>query len=282
MIKSILAAGAAATMAVTPAMAGQFNDVEPTNWAYGAIETLQARYGCAVGYPNGSFKPGRAASRAEVAALVAHCLDNITSYADAKDAALAAALRAEFQKEIADLDTRVTDLEVAQEKKARGVGNYVGLGVLLNRQGVSTDEYSEDRTISGITVQGRYAVTNRFSVRPYLNGVADPSSSIGAAGGALVTYDQSIASRVLSDGSKVSAANLYGGVGYQVPFVNNTDSNYQAAVGDRGQVVLVAGVEGRVTDSLVGFLDLKFPTTKTEGTTAAYSPVLTTGLGFKF
>ena len=79
---------------------------------------------------------------------------------------------------------------------------------------------------------------------------------------------------------------MYAGAGYQIPFVNNTDANYQSAVGNRGQVVLALGVEGRITNSLVGFADLKFPTTNAANsygaTNGTYSPVFTTGLGFKF
>jgi len=84
----------------------------------------------------------------------------------------------------------------------------------------------------------------------------------------------------------VSRANIYTGVGYQIPFVNNTAANFQSAVGEKGQVVLALGVEGRITNSLVGFADLKFPTTNAANsygaTNGTYSPVFTTGLGFKF
>jgi hypothetical protein len=44
----------------------------------------------------------------------------------AADAALAAALRAQFSKEIAATNTRVSALEVAAAQKAQGVGNYSG------------------------------------------------------------------------------------------------------------------------------------------------------------
>jgi hypothetical protein len=75
-------------------------------------------------------------------------------------------------------------------------------------------------------------------------------------------------------------------VGYQVPFTNNTLSNYQSAIGEKGQVVLALGLEGRITNSLVGFADLKLPTTNAGnaygGSGATYSPVFSTGLGFKF
>lgn len=266
---------------------GQLRDVQPTEWSYQAISNLVSRYGCVAGYPNGTFRPGQPATRAELAALTNACLDRITEFYTAADAQLAAALRAEFAREIGATNKRVTVLEVAAAQKAQGVNNYLGAGVLLNKQGVNGNGYTENRTVAGATIQGRYAVKtfsnqNAVSVRPYANFVGTPAGQIGAGGGALASYDLSIAKAA----SGVSKANIYGGVGYQIPFVNNTDANFQSAVGEKGQVVLALGVEGRLTNSLVGFADLKFPTTNAGNsygaTNATYSPVFTTGLGFKF
>jgi hypothetical protein len=287
MIRSFIAATAIAATAV-PAMAqvtsvSQLRDVQPTEWSYQAVSNLIARYGCVAGYPNGTFQPGQPATRAELAALTNACLDRITEYQTEADAKLAAALRAEF----ASVNTRVIALETAAAQKAQGVNNYLGIGVLLNKQGVDGNGYTADRTISGGTLQARYAVKNfrnqnAVSLRPYLNAVAGPSGNIGTAGGALVSYDWSISKAA----SGVSRANIYTGVGYQVPFVNDAEANFQSAIGDRGQVVFALGVEGRLTNSLVGFADLKFPTTNAANsygaTNGTYSPVFTTGLGFKF
>jgi hypothetical protein len=291
--QNIIAAGVVAASSIAaPAMAQvtsvkQLNDVQPTQWSYQAITNLVERYGCVAGYPNGTFRPGQPATRAELAALTNACLDRISEYQSAADAALAAALRAEFAKEIAATNTRVSALEVAAAQKAQGVGNYLGVGVLLDQQGVAGNGFSAQKTVSGATIQARYAVKNftnlnAVSVRPYANLVGSPAGQIGAGGGALVSYDWSI-SRAKSG---VSRANVYAGAGYQIPFVNNTTSNYQSAVGNRGQFVLALGVEGRISNSLVGFADLKFPTTNAANsygaTNGTYSPVFTTGLGFKF
>jgi len=292
MIRSFVAAGIAAATIAAPAMAqvtsvSQLRDVQPTEWSYQAIANLVERYGCVAGYPDGTFRPGQPATRAELAALTNACLDRITEFYTEADAKLAAALRAEFSREIGATNARVTALEVAAARKAEGVNNYLGAGVLLNKQGVDGDEYTAERTIAGGTVQGRYAVKtftnqNAVSLRPYLNAVAGPSGDIGTAGGGLVSYDWSLA----KGASGVSKANLYTGVGYQIPFVNHAEANYQSAVGEKGQVVFAVGLEGRLTNSLVGFADLKFPTTNAGnaygGEDAPYSPVFTTGVGFKF
>jgi hypothetical protein len=276
---------AAITLATTPAMAqvtsvGQLRDVQPTEWSYQAVSNLVTRYGCIAGYPNGTFKPGQPATRAELAAMTNACLDRISEFQTAADAQLAAALRAEFSKEIGATNARVTVLEVAAETKAKGVGNYVGVGVLLNN--VGTGENPND-VISGATLQGRYVVknfanANAVSVRPYINAVAGPNSQIGAAGGVTATYDFAIAKTAAG----VSKANIYAGAGYQVPFTNNTEANAQNAVGQSdGQAVFVLGAEGRLTNSLIGFANLLFPT-NTSANGGSYSPVFSTGLGLKF
>lgn len=278
MIKSIFASSIAAVSIAAPAMAVPLSDVQPTNWAYAAIQSLNDRYGCIAGYPNGTFQPTKATTRAEAAALVNACIDRISEYQNAADAQLAAALKAQAAQ-WSGVNARVAKLELADAQKKAGVGNYLGLGVALNSVGTGSDP---SNVVSGGTLQGRYAVknfsnNNAVSIRPYINAVAGPDSQIGAAGGVTATYDFSIARK-----AGVSAANIYTGVGYQVPFVNDTQANAQNAVGlSNGQAVFVLGAEGRLTNSLVGFADLKFPT-NTSANSGSYSPVFTTGLGFKF
>jgi len=168
-----------------------------------------------------------------------------------------------------------------QTAKAAGVGNYVGAGVAVNSQGVDGNSFGSNRVVSAATLQGRYVATgfsngNSVSVRPYVNFAGGPNGQIGSGGGLLASYDFSVA----KNRTGVSTANVYLGAGYQIPFVNGVDSNFQSAVGNRGQFVGAVGVEGRLTDALVGFADLKFPTTNSG--TGSYSPVFTAGVGLKF
>jgi uncharacterized protein (UPF0261 family) len=60
----------------------QFSDVQPTDWAYQALSNLVERYGCVAGYPNGTFRGGRAMTRYEAAALMNACLDRVTEVTD--------------------------------------------------------------------------------------------------------------------------------------------------------------------------------------------------------
>jgi hypothetical protein len=286
---------AVATFAVSaPAFAGQFSDVQPNNWAYQAILQLRDNYGVAKGYPDGTFRAGQPATRAELAALVNATLDEITTYIDSKDASLAQALRAEFNTELNALrvqqdktSAKVQAIETAAAVKSQGVGNYVGAAVLLNQQGQVGGGKDAGSVVSGATIQGRYEVASlgrdAISVRPYVNFAAGPNSQFGAAGGVLATYDWSIARTQITPNRSVSAANIYLGGGGQIPFVNGTQSNTQSAIGQTGQAIFVTGVEGRLTDTLVGFADVKWPTTNAGASGGgSYSPVFTTGIGFKF
>jgi len=284
MLKTFFAASVAAASFAAPAMAqvtsvSQLKDVQPTEWSYAAISNLVSRYGCVAGYENSTFKPGQPASRAELAALVSACIDRISEFQNAQDAQLAAALKTQAAQ-WSGTQATVAGLVAERDAKNQGVGNYVGIGVLLNN--VGTGENPND-VISGATLQGRYAVknfanANAVSVRPYINAVAGPNSQIGAAGGVTATYDFAIAKTAAG----VSKANIYTGVGYQVPFVNGVESNAQNAVGlSDGQAVFVLGAEGRITNSLAGFANLLFPT-NTSANEGSYSPVFSTGLGWKF
>ncbi len=85
---------------------GQFSDLRPTDWAYQALSNLIERYGCVAGYPDGTYKGGRAMTRFEAAALLNACLDRVTEVTDEHKK-----LMAEFEKELAVLKGRVDGLE---------------------------------------------------------------------------------------------------------------------------------------------------------------------------
>jgi hypothetical protein len=57
----------------------QLSDVQPTDWAFQALQNLVERYGCIAGYPDGTFRGNRALTRYEFAAGLNACLDAITS-----------------------------------------------------------------------------------------------------------------------------------------------------------------------------------------------------------
>jgi Carbohydrate-selective porin, OprB family/S-layer homology domain len=97
----------------------QFSDVQPTDWAFQALQSLVERYGCIAGYPNGTYRGNRALTRYEFAAGLNACLDRVneliaTATADLvtkQDLATLQRLQEEFSAELATLRGRVDTLE---------------------------------------------------------------------------------------------------------------------------------------------------------------------------
>ncbi len=97
----------------------QLSDVQPTDWAFQALQSLVERYGCIVGYPDGTYRGNRALTRFEFAAGVNACIDRITELLQAaiadtvtrEDLAILQRLQEEFSAELAILRGRVDALE---------------------------------------------------------------------------------------------------------------------------------------------------------------------------
>ncbi|MCC3417046.1 MAG: iron uptake porin [Microcoleus sp. PH2017_01_SCD_O_A] len=97
----------------------QLSDVRPTDWAFQALQSLVERYGCIVGYPDGTYRGNRALTRYEFAAGVNACLDQVTkqissatsTFVTKDDLAILQRLQEEFAAELATLRGRVDGLE---------------------------------------------------------------------------------------------------------------------------------------------------------------------------
>ncbi|MFM7424799.1 MAG: iron uptake porin [Elainella sp.] len=97
----------------------QLADVQPTDWAYQALQSLVERYGCIVGYPDGTYRGTRALTRFEFAAGLNACLNRIDELLAASTADLVTKeelatrerLRSEFANELALLRGRMDGLE---------------------------------------------------------------------------------------------------------------------------------------------------------------------------
>ena len=97
----------------------QLSDVQPTDWAFQALQSLVERYGCIAGYPNSTFRGNRAMTRYEFAAGLNACLERVnelqsTATADLvkkEDLATIQKLQEEFTVELATLRGRVDTLE---------------------------------------------------------------------------------------------------------------------------------------------------------------------------
>ncbi|HHP7246158.1 MAG TPA: iron uptake porin, partial [Elainellaceae cyanobacterium] len=97
----------------------QLSDVQPTDWAFQALQSLVERYGCIAGYPDGTYRGNRSLSRYEFAAGLNACLDRVSELIAAglsdtvtrDDLVVLQRLQEEFSAELATLRGRVDSLE---------------------------------------------------------------------------------------------------------------------------------------------------------------------------
>jgi len=97
----------------------ELSDVQPTDWAFQALQSLVERYGCIAGYPDRTYRGNRAMTRFEFAAGMNACLDRINELIAAgladkvsrDDLATLQRLQEEFAAELAALKGRVDALE---------------------------------------------------------------------------------------------------------------------------------------------------------------------------
>lgn len=99
----------------------QLSDVQTTDWAFQALQSLVERYGCIAGYPNGTFRGNRALTRYEFAAGLNACLNRVneliststTDLVTKEDLIAIAQLREQFATELATLKGRIDVLEAS-------------------------------------------------------------------------------------------------------------------------------------------------------------------------
>ncbi|BAY98172.1 S-layer region-like protein [Tolypothrix tenuis PCC 7101] len=97
----------------------QLSDVQPTDWAFQALQSLVERYGCIAGYPNSTYRGNRAMTRYEFAAGLNACLERVneliatatTDLVKKEDLATLQKLQEQFSAELATLRGRVDSLE---------------------------------------------------------------------------------------------------------------------------------------------------------------------------
>ncbi|MBM0741870.1 iron uptake porin [Phormidium sp. CLA17] len=98
----------------------QLTDVQPTDWAFQALQSLVERYSCIVGYPDRTYRGNRGTTRYEFAAGLNACLDKIQNllaaatadFVSKEDLETIKRLQEEFATELSALRGRVDGLEV--------------------------------------------------------------------------------------------------------------------------------------------------------------------------
>ncbi|MFN6561758.1 MAG: iron uptake porin [Nostoc sp. ChiSLP01] len=97
----------------------QLEDVQPSDWAFGALQSLVERYGCIAGYADGTYLGNRSITRYEFAAGLNACLEKINeaiannklNTLNDEDLILLQRLQGEFKAELQQLQQRVEVLE---------------------------------------------------------------------------------------------------------------------------------------------------------------------------
>ncbi|EAW39213.1 iron uptake porin [Lyngbya sp. PCC 8106] len=158
----------------------QLSDVQPTDWAFQALQSLVERYGCIAGYPDGTFKGNRALTRYEFAAGINACLERINELINAstadlvtrEDLAKLQRLMEEFAAELAALRGRVTVLEArAAELEANQFSTTTKLnGEVIFFIGDTFGDRAEYTTVGGPNVEDSDDPTQSyFGYRARLN-----------------------------------------------------------------------------------------------------------------
>lgn len=97
----------------------QLSDIQPSDWAFTALQSLVERYGVIAGYADGRFKGDRSLTRYEFAAGLQAALDRVnqlvadglTEQVKKADLETLQKLQAEFAPELATLTGRIDNLE---------------------------------------------------------------------------------------------------------------------------------------------------------------------------
>ncbi|MEO1428539.1 MAG: iron uptake porin [Cyanobacteria bacterium J06633_8] len=151
----------------------QLRDVQPTDWAFQALQSLVERYGCIAGYRNGTYRGNRALTRYEFAAGLNACLEKVSeliatgaaNLPTREESARLQKLHQEFAAELATLRGRVDALE-------------------SRAADIEAKQFSTTTKLSGITIigiQGRGENRADTSPRDGVRDTNDPGTNINVS-----------------------------------------------------------------------------------------------------
>jgi hypothetical protein len=219
----------------------QLSDIQPTDWAFQALQSLVERYGCIAGYPDGTYRGNRPLSRYEFAAGLNACMDRISELISSATADLVTKadletvkkLQEEFAVELATLKGRVDAIEAntatLEAQKFSTTTKLSGL-VFFNLTGATADgrvkvETSDASAPLEIRPAGRDPVTNK----PLVQKVGDPQIAYSALAWLTLNTsftgkDQLVTQLVAGNGN--SPANFFASSGlyntFGVPYTDQT------------------------------------------------------------
>nr|WP_313950123.1 iron uptake porin [Nostoc sp. FACHB-110] len=258
----------------------QLNDVQPTDWAFAALQSLVERYNCIAGYPNNQFRGDRAVSRYEFAAGMNACLDRIneiiaSSTAELvtrEDLATIQRLQTEYGSELATLRGRVDNLEARNAE-------------------LQANQFSPTTKLNGLLIVGIQGRTsNRADVKPRdgIKDTDDPGINTNIVTFSYLGLTSQLTPRsflftglLAADGSSKPRLSNDVGLSYEYPTNNKltiTDLNYRWLITDK--LALMVGTEGvNMSNAFRGPNRVESAATGPLSLFAQRNPILNTGFG---
>ena len=230
---------------ITQTKVKQLQDIQPTDWAYQALQNLIERYGCISGFDDDTFRGSQTVTRAEFAAGLNSCLNSIektlakTKDVPQTDIDTLLRLMQEFQSELAILQGRIDgsqaiigDIEATQfstTTKLQGEAIFGLNSILSGDEGQTSSVYSSRLRLNLLTsIQGDDLLFTRISQ----NNFAGFASEIG-------TFQGDLAFTEAEDSD-----------------LRLEDLHYSFNLGDRlGFIVGAAGLEAKDIAPTVNVLD---------------------------
>lgn len=242
----------------------QLSDVQPSDWAFQALQSLVERYGCIAGYPDGTYRGQRALTRFEFAAGLNACLDRISELIAASTADLATQedlatiqrLQEEFAAELAALRGRVDSLEA---RTAELEENQFSTTTVLHGEAIfaaavpiaEDDSAFSDQPIGGYRVRlnfdtsftGEDLLRARLQARSFdtFDGLSGLTPGLNWRWGSNnpsndIVLDSLFYSFPVGDKIQVNiAANAFGGADFVASTISPLDSGSQAALTQFGR-----------------------------------------------
>ncbi|MEL6221767.1 MAG: iron uptake porin [Cyanobacteria bacterium J06627_8] len=233
----------------------QLSDVEPTDWAFQALQSLVERYGCIAGYPDGTYRGNRAMTRYEFAAGLNACLDRINELIAAgladkvsrEDLAVLQRLQEEFAAELATLRGRVDALEArVSELEANQFSTTTKLGgeVIFATEAAIDQGSFDDQATFGFRVRlnfdtsftGEDRLRTRFQARDLPDFETDfiGRSFAGGGGGDFVLDDLVYTFPAFDRAEIIIGANSISCDDFVASTISPLDSSSSGSVSDFG------------------------------------------------
>ncbi|WP_045054415.1 iron uptake porin [Aliterella atlantica] len=240
----------------------QLSDVQPTDWAFQALQSLVERYGCIAGYPDSTYRGERALTRYEFAAGLNACLDRVnelvaTSTANLvskEDLSTLQRLQAEFATELTALRGRVDALEVqAAELEANQFSTTTKLvGELITYTGDAFGENADAANNATIGYRARLDFNTSFTGQDRLRARLQMTNLRLFDTGATFGGSPNVALGGVSNETRFTPSSVT-----QNGEVRLSQLEYRFPIGDRLRIYLEANTidASYVTDTIIPFID---------------------------